>query len=120
MSHDGGADERVHAIIARIRTAGTWPSFRLPAKNSGRAARNMRLWPGVRIGLRLQILLLVAGLLVLAFGSLLWVQIALARLSVNRVERRAGLELGRSVAEAELSGLNIKSNWKRGCWLFGS
>ncbi len=69
----------------------------------------MRIWPSVRIGLRLQILLLVAGLLLLAFGSLLWAQSALARLSIDRVERRAGLELGRSVAEAELSGLDIKS-----------
>lgn len=63
----------------------------------------------MRIGLRLQILLLVAGLLVLAFAPLLWAQSALARLSIDQVQRRAALELGRSVAEAELSGLNIKS-----------
>ena len=69
----------------------------------------MRIWPRVRIGLRLQILLLVAGLLLLAFGPLLWAQSTLARLSIDAVERRAGLELGYSVAEAELSGLDIKS-----------
>lgn len=63
----------------------------------------------MRVGLRLQILLLVAGLLLLAFVPLLWAQRALARLSIDGVERRAGLELGRSVAEAELSGLDIKS-----------
>jgi signal transduction histidine kinase len=63
----------------------------------------------VRIGLRLQILLFVAGLLLLAFVPLLWAQSALARLSIDQVQRRAALELGRSVAEADLSGLNIKS-----------
>ncbi len=63
----------------------------------------------MRIGLRLQVLLLVAGLLVLAFAPLLWAQSALTRLSIDQVQRRAALELGRSVAEAELSGLNIKS-----------
>ncbi len=75
----------------------------------GQRSRNMRICAGVRIGLRLQILLLVAGLLLLAFVPLLWAQRALARLSIDGVEQRAGLELGRSVAEAELSGLDIKS-----------
>ena len=63
----------------------------------------------MRIGLRLQILLLLGGLLLLALGPLLWAESALARVSIDRVERRAGLELGQAVAEAELSGLDIKT-----------
>ena len=69
----------------------------------------MQRWPSVRIGLRLQILLLVGGLLLLALGPLLWAESALARVSIDRVEMRAGSELGRSVAEAELMGLDIKT-----------
>lgn len=67
----------------------------------------------MRIGLRLQILLLLGGLLLLALGPLLWAESALARVSIDRVERRAGLELGRSVAEAELSGLDIKTKFAK-------
>jgi len=72
-------------------------------------ARNVRRWLHVRIGLRLQILLLVGGLLLLALGPLLWAESTLARLSLDRVERRSALDLGQSVAQAELSGLDMKS-----------
>jgi len=68
----------------------------------------VRRCSNVRIGLRLQILLLVGGLLLLALGPLLWAESALARLSIDRVERHGAADLGRAVAEAELSGLDVK------------
>ena len=68
----------------------------------------MRRCPGLRTGLRLQILLLVSGLLVLAFGPLLWAESTLARVSIDRVEQRSAQELGLAVAQAELSGIDVK------------
>jgi two-component system, NtrC family, sensor kinase len=73
----------------------------------------MRICLSVRIGLRLQILLLLGGLLLLALGPLLWAESALARVSIDRVERRAARDLGRSVAEAELSNLDLKSQLEK-------
>jgi signal transduction histidine kinase len=63
----------------------------------------------VRIGLRIQILLLIGGLLVVALGPLLWAQSTLARLSIDRQQHRIALELGRVVCNAELSQVPLST-----------
>jgi two-component system, NtrC family, sensor kinase len=65
----------------------------------------------VRFGLRLQILLFIGGLLVIALGPLLWAQSELARVSMERQQQRLALELGRLAARAELTGASL--NWYR-------
>ncbi len=57
----------------------------------------------MRIGLRIQILLFIGGLLVVALGPLLWAQSTLARLSLDRQQHRIVLELGRVACDAELA-----------------
>ncbi len=63
----------------------------------------------MRIGLRLQILLLIGGLLLVALGPLLWAQNTLARLSLDRQQHRLALELGRVASAAELARVSVAS-----------
>lgn len=63
----------------------------------------------MRIGLRIQILLLIGGLLVVALGPLLWAQNTLARLSIDRQQHRIALELGRVICNAELSPVPLST-----------
>jgi signal transduction histidine kinase len=59
----------------------------------------------VRTGLRIQILLLIGGLLAVALGPLLWAQNTLARLSLDRQQQRMAFDLGRAACEAQLAQL---------------
>lgn len=61
----------------------------------------------VRIGLRIQILLLIGGLLAVALGPLLWAQNTLARLSLDRQQQRMALELGQVACRAQLAQVPV-------------
>ena len=56
----------------------------------------------MRTGLRLQILVFIGGLLVVALGPLFWAQSTLARLALDRQQVRMARELGRVACETEL------------------
>jgi signal transduction histidine kinase len=57
----------------------------------------------VRIGLRIQILLLIGGLLAVALGPLLWAQNTLARLSLERQQQKMAFDLGSAACSAQLA-----------------
>jgi two-component system, NtrC family, sensor kinase len=66
----------------------------------------------VRLGLRIQLLLFIGSLLVIALGPLLWAQSTLARLSLDRHQQRMALELGRAACQAELARAPVE--WRSG------